>query len=264
MSKFEKLNESAVLPQRGTRRSAGYDLVANESAVIEPRSRKLIKTGLAVKLEDNEYLEIVPRSGLALKKGITVLNAPGIIDADYYPGEIGVILINTSEESFTVEIGDRIAQAILREYKIMEDDIPVNAERDGGFGSTGVHTPTPTSPVPIEKQTGYVFPEVGVLKIHNRVLTEDKVTAKLRQLVQEFNTTVQLYGDFFIDSVTVDSVQALLKFYKQKKEIIQKAVDYIERLEINSIGTPFSYTAPGKELLQILTNEKCSQDNNAQ
>ena len=137
MSNFEKLYEDAVVPQRGTKKSAGYDLVAHESAVIGPRSRKLVKTGVTAVLEDNEYLAIVPRSGLALKKGVTVLNTPGTVDADYYPGEIGVILMNTSDDTFFVEPGDRIAQAILCEYKTMGVDLVKEEERNGGFGSTG-------------------------------------------------------------------------------------------------------------------------------
>lgn len=138
MSNFEKLNDEATMPQRGTKQSAGYDLTASESAVIGPKTRKLIKTGLTVCLEDNEYLAIVPRSGLALKKGITVLNTPGTVDADYYPNEIGVILYNTSEDVFFVEPGDRIAQAILCEYKTMGLDMTKDEDRNGGFGSTGV------------------------------------------------------------------------------------------------------------------------------
>lgn len=138
MSNFEKLNEEAKMPVRGTRKSAGYDLCAVEGFVIEPGKRVLCKTGITVALEDNEYLAIVPRSGLAYKNGITVLNTPGTIDADYYPGEIGVILFNSSETPFVVEKGDRIAQAILCEYKTMGVDLVKDETRDGGFGSTGV------------------------------------------------------------------------------------------------------------------------------
>ena len=88
-------------------------------------------------MNSNEYLAIVPRSGLALKKGITVLNTPGTVDSDYYPNEIGVILYNTSNEIFEIKKGDRIAQAILHEYKTMEIDLVKDIERGGGFGSTG-------------------------------------------------------------------------------------------------------------------------------
>lgn len=138
MSNFEKLNEEAKMPVRGTKKSAGYDLCAIEGFVIDPGQRVLCKTGVTVSLEDNEYLAIVPRSGLAYKKGITVLNTPGTIDADYYPGEIGVILFNSSNEPFVVEKGDRIAQAILCEYKTMGVDLANDVDRNGGFGHTGV------------------------------------------------------------------------------------------------------------------------------
>lgn len=138
MSNFEKLNEEAKMPVRGTKKSAGYDLCAIEGFVIDPGQRVLCKTGVTVQLEDNEYLAIVPRSGLAYKKGITVLNTPGTIDADYYPGEIGVILFNSSNEPFVVEKGDRIAQAILQEYKTMGVDLVNDVNRNGGFGHTGV------------------------------------------------------------------------------------------------------------------------------
>lgn len=138
MSNFVKLSEDVELPKRGTRKSAGYDLCANEWWVLDPGQRAIVKTGLSVALEDNEYLAIVPRSGLAAKHGITVLNAPGTIDTDYYPGEIGVILWNTSDEPFPIEKGDRIAQAILCEYKTMGIDLVKEEERNGGFGSTGV------------------------------------------------------------------------------------------------------------------------------
>lgn len=126
------------LPMRGTEKSAGYDLTAAEDVVIPAHGHALVKTGVACSMEDNEYLAIVPRSGLALKQGITVLNTPGTIDADYYPNEIGVILYNTNDWDFEVSIGDRIAQAILCEYKTMTLDLVKNRERQGGFGSTGV------------------------------------------------------------------------------------------------------------------------------
>ena len=138
MSNFEHVKGyEGPLPMRGTTKSAGYDLTANEGFVIDPGKRVLVKTGVTVHLEDNEYLAIVPRSGLALKKGVTVLNTPGTVDADYYPGEIGVILMNTSDDTFFVEPGDRIAQAILCEYKTMGVDLVKEEERNGGFGSTG-------------------------------------------------------------------------------------------------------------------------------
>ena len=138
MSNFEKVNELAELPVRGTKNSAGYDLCAVGGYIIPAHGRCLVKTGLTCSMKNNEYLAIVPRSGLALKQGITVLNTPGTIDSDYYPNEIGVILYNTTDNDFDVEPGDRIAQAILKEYKIMENDLVKNKERTSGFGSTGI------------------------------------------------------------------------------------------------------------------------------
>lgn len=138
MANFEKTCPEAILPIRSTKASAGYDLYSNENTIVPAQSRVLVKTGIAIKMNKNEYLAIVPRSGLALKQGITVLNTPGTIDADYYPNEIGVILYNTTNTDFEIKVGDRIAQAILCEYKTMQLDLVKNKERDGGFGSTGV------------------------------------------------------------------------------------------------------------------------------
>lgn len=138
MSMFVKVKDNAIEPCRGTMLSAGYDLYSNEDGVINPKERKLIKTGIACAMKDNQYLSIVPRSGLAIKNGITVLNAPGTVDADYYPNEIGVILYNSSEFPFEIHKGDRIAQAILCEYKKMDVDHVKQTERNSGFGSTGV------------------------------------------------------------------------------------------------------------------------------
>lgn len=138
MSNFEKTTPEAILPIRSTRKSAGYDLYANEAVLIPANGRALVKTGITCNMEDNEYLAIVPRSGLALKSGITVLNTPGTIDADYYPNEIGVILYNSTDEIFNVKIGDRIAQAILCEYKTMGVDNVKDVDRTAGFGSTSI------------------------------------------------------------------------------------------------------------------------------
>lgn len=145
MAKFEIAEELPVgveeehitLPKRSTEESAGYDLVSAVCSVVPPHGRVLIPTGVTCKLASNEYLQVVPRSGLALKKGITVLNTPGTVDADYYPKCIGVILYNTTDEAFQVFVGDRIAQGIIHEYKVTEDD-NAKGERTGGFGSTGI------------------------------------------------------------------------------------------------------------------------------
>lgn len=137
MLRFEKLYEDSELPIRGTRESAGYDLFAHEEGIVPARGRKLIKIGITAEMSPNVYLAIVPRSGLAIKQGITVLNTPGTVDADYYPNEIGVVLYNTTDEDFNVNIGDRIAQGIYHEYFLANNDKVRDAERTSGFGSTG-------------------------------------------------------------------------------------------------------------------------------
>ncbi len=131
------------LPSYETHKSAGMDLRAciQENIVIRPGERKLIKTGISIALPENFEAQIRPRSGLALKNGITVLNSPGTIDADYR-GEIGVILINLGTEDFIVERGMRIAQMVIS--SVVQADLIEVEELDetkrgkGGFGSTGV------------------------------------------------------------------------------------------------------------------------------
>lgn len=131
------------LPKYETSASAGMDLRASleKSIVLNPGERKLIPTGLFIALPEGLEAQIRPRSGLAYKKGITVLNAPGTIDADYR-GEVGVLLINLSDAEFEVKDGERIAQMVIAEYQQVKWT-PVEAldetERGArGFGSTGV------------------------------------------------------------------------------------------------------------------------------
>tara|TARA_R110002049_G_scaffold130157_5_gene288334 strand:+ start:1686 stop:2120 length:435 start_codon:yes stop_codon:yes gene_type:complete len=137
------LNKSAhPIPSYETLASAGMDLRANITAAItlEPLQRAIIKTGLFIELPIGYEAQVRPRSGLAAKKGITVLNAPGTVDADYR-GEIGVILVNLSNESFTVENGERIAQLVVAKHERAEwievDELSETARGEGGFGSTG-------------------------------------------------------------------------------------------------------------------------------
>lgn len=131
------------LPEYATSMSAGFDLRANleEFVILKAGDRMLIGTGLFIALEPGYEAQVRPRSGLALKKGITVLNAPGTIDADYR-GEIGVILYNTSKEDFVIEPGERIAQMVIAKYEqISWEQVEVldETERgDGGYGHTGV------------------------------------------------------------------------------------------------------------------------------
>ncbi|HRF56597.1 MAG TPA: dUTP diphosphatase [Campylobacterales bacterium] len=134
------INELAVVPKYQTDEAAGFDLHSVDDKVIKAGERGVIKTGLAVALPKGYELQVRPRSGLALKNGITVLNAPGTIDSDYR-GELMVILINTSKNDFFVSSGDRIAQAVIKE--VLQADFCVVEELDetvrgsNGFGSTG-------------------------------------------------------------------------------------------------------------------------------
>lgn len=131
------------LPQYATVQSAGMDLRANidESIVLKPLERRLIPTGLHIALPQGYEAQVRPRSGLALKKGITVLNAPGTIDADYR-GEVGVVLINLSNEDFIINDGERIAQMVIARHEtvdFIEVEVLDETERGaGGYGHTGV------------------------------------------------------------------------------------------------------------------------------
>ncbi|MDY7394921.1 dUTP diphosphatase [Aureibaculum sp. 2210JD6-5] len=132
-----------LLPNYETSASAGMDLRANlnEQITLKPLGRAIIKTGLFIALPVGYEAQVRPRSGLAAKKGITVLNAPGTIDADYR-GEIGVILVNLSNKDFIVNDGERIAQLIIAQYTQAKwEEVKVLDETKrgaGGFGSTGV------------------------------------------------------------------------------------------------------------------------------
>ena len=141
--KIQIINKSKhALPQYATALSAGMDLRANidTSILLKPMQRKLVPTGLYIALPEGFEAQIRPRSGLALKKGITLLNTPGTIDADYR-GEIGVIVVNLSEEDFIIEDGERIAQMVIARYEKAEwEKVEVLGETergDGGFGHTG-------------------------------------------------------------------------------------------------------------------------------
>ena len=132
------------LPKYQTPCAAGMDLYADleEPVTLKPLQRKLISTGLSIELPEGFEAQIRPRSGLALKNGITVLNAPGTVDADYR-GEIGVILINLSDTEFTVKDGDRIAQMVIARHECAtweETSVLGESQRGtGGFGSTSIH-----------------------------------------------------------------------------------------------------------------------------
>lgn len=138
---IQKLNDKAIVPKFATEGAAGVDLVTTEGGTLAPGERKLFGTGLAFEIPVGLELQIRPRSGLAFKHGITVLNTPGTIDSDYR-GEVKVLLINHGEQGFTIFEGDRIAQGVIAEYKKVAfeeaDELSDTARGAGGFGHTGV------------------------------------------------------------------------------------------------------------------------------
>ena len=131
------------LPAYATPQSAGMDLRANLDAPItlHPMERRLIPTGLHITLPEGYEAQVRPRSGLALKHGLTVLNTPGTIDADYR-GEIGVVLINLSQEDFVINDGERIAQMVIARYEqgdlVVVEELDQTERGEGGYGHTGV------------------------------------------------------------------------------------------------------------------------------
>lgn len=135
-------NSKHELPKYATLGSAGLDLRANinEPIVLQPLKRVLIPTGLKIALPTGYEAQIRPRSGMALKHGITCANTPGTIDSDYR-GDVGVILINLSDEPFTINDGDRIAQMIIGKYEQIEwepvEELPETERGDGAYGHTG-------------------------------------------------------------------------------------------------------------------------------
>lgn len=135
-------NSENPLPDYSTSSSAGMDLRANleRPLSLKPLERKLVPTGLYIELPEGYEAQIRPRSGLALKKGISVLNTPGTIDADYR-GEIGIILVNLSGEEFIVEHGERICQMVINKVESVQwnlvDSLEESERGDGGFGHTG-------------------------------------------------------------------------------------------------------------------------------
>lgn len=136
-------NEDIPLPSKMSKSAAGFDLrAANRDPIaIKPGQRALIPTGIALALPEHMEAQIRPRSGLALNKGVTCLNSPGTIDADYR-GEVGVILINHGEEEFVVSRGDRIAQMVIQSLPVVRweetDELPASERGRGGFGHTGL------------------------------------------------------------------------------------------------------------------------------
>ena len=143
MTTVKVINKSGYpLPRYQTAGSAGLDLqaVLEETLILKPLERALVKTGLYMALEPGYEAQVRPRSGLAYKQGISVLNAPGTIDADYR-GQIGVILVNLSNETVSIAPGERIAQLVIAQYNRIEwalsESLDETERGAGGFGSTG-------------------------------------------------------------------------------------------------------------------------------
>ena len=144
MVKIKVINKGhQPLPRYATAQSAGMDLRANleESIVLKPLERCLVPTGLFIALPEGYEAQVRPRSGLALKKGITVLNAPGTVDADYR-GEVGVLLVNLSQEDFVVNDGERVAQMVIARHETADfievEELDETERGAGGYGHTGV------------------------------------------------------------------------------------------------------------------------------
>lgn len=140
--KIKKLHPNAVIPKQAHEGDVGLDLATIDSGWVFPFRRKLFRTGIAIQPEKGYEMQIRPRSGLAWKKGITVLNSPATIEPTYR-GDVGIILYNTSFLPFKVNAGDRIAQAVFKKYeeKIeteVVDELDESVRGEKGFGSTGV------------------------------------------------------------------------------------------------------------------------------
>lgn len=139
--RFKKLNERAEIPVQAHPGDAGMDLVSMESMTIEPGKHALVHTGLAVEIPVGFEGQVRPRSGLALKNGVTVLNSPGTIDAGYR-GELGIILINLGETPFSIEPGMRIAQLVIAAVAQVSveiaSDLSSSERGAGGYGSSGI------------------------------------------------------------------------------------------------------------------------------
>lgn len=138
----KELYESIILPERGTSKSAGYDIRSIEKCIIKPGEAKSIKTGLKVCMNDDEILYIFSRSSQGYKHNVCLMNSVGLIDADFYDnedneGHFQIRLVNFGESDFNVEIGDKIAQGVFSKYLTVDNEKIINKKRTGGIGSTG-------------------------------------------------------------------------------------------------------------------------------
>lgn len=135
---FKKLNDTATLPERATQHSAGYDIAASETVTIQPNEIKLVHTGLAAQMEQDDVLFLIDRSSNPKKQGFVLINSVGVIDSDYFPNEFMGMFMNITESPVTISKGQRIMQAVFLKYGLTDND-SATGERTGGFGSTGDH-----------------------------------------------------------------------------------------------------------------------------
>lgn len=138
--KFQKISEDAIIPSYAHDGDAGMDLYSIKSYILKPRHRILVGTGIKVDIPKGYEMQIRPKSGLAIKEGITVLNTPGTIDSGYR-GEVGVIMINHSSKTYKIEKGQKVAQAVFSRIEkavLIESNLSETPRGDGGFGSTGL------------------------------------------------------------------------------------------------------------------------------
>ncbi|QSQ99167.1 dUTP diphosphatase [Lactococcus garvieae] len=133
---FKKLSDSATMPERATKGSAGYDISASETVTIQPGEIKLVSTGLAVQMEQDDVMLLIDRSSNPRKRGLVLSNSVGVIDHDYFPNEFKGMFTNITDKPVTIEVGQRIMQAVFVKYGLVDDDNAAG-QRTGGFGSTG-------------------------------------------------------------------------------------------------------------------------------
>ena len=133
---FKKLTDNATMPERATKGSAGYDISSSEAITIQPGEIKLVSTGLAVQMEQDDVMLLIDRSSNPRKRGLVLSNSVGVIDHDYFPNEFMGMFTNITDKPVTIEAGQRIMQAVFVKYGLVDDDNALG-HRTGGFGSTG-------------------------------------------------------------------------------------------------------------------------------
>ncbi|MFK4916525.1 dUTP diphosphatase [Lactococcus petauri] len=133
---FKKLTDNATMPERATKGSAGYDISASETVTIQPGEIKLVSTGLAVQMTQDDVMLLIDRSSNPRKRGLILSNSVGVIDHDYFPNEFKGMFTNITDKPVTIEAGQRIMQAVFVKYGLVDDDNAAG-QRTGGFGSTG-------------------------------------------------------------------------------------------------------------------------------